>query len=172
MVPSDAVAQHWANHSAHWHLELSVFQLSGPTRFGTHHLAHNYRYKQARVHTQIWRDPEQQNSLSLDFRLPGDADHNPSSPGRLTRLPRGSGYRCWLTETHSKPRIWNLFLCSDTLHFICIFTYSEPCVHFLPVRDREKTGHRWSWCVFINFQKGVCHCLLETNRGAVECLAL
>lgn len=114
---------------------------------------------------------EQQGSLLSDLHLPGEADHNPSSPGRLTRLPRGSGYRHGLTETNSKPCIWNLFLCSDTLHFICIFTYSEPGAGFLSVRDRGKTGHRQSWCVFIRFQKGLCHWISETNQGAAERLA-
>lgn len=103
--------------------------------------------------TPVLRQPKQQSSQLSDVRFPGMADHNLSIPGCLTHLARGSGYWVGLTETHSKPCIWNLFLCSDTLHFICIFTYSEPRVGFLSVWDRAKTGHKLSWCVFIIYQR-------------------
>lgn len=86
----------------------------------------------------------------------------PVQPGvALPVYRRGSGYSYGLTETHSKPCIWNLFLCSDTLHFICIFTYSEPGVHFL----EGKTGHRQSWCVFISFQRVFCQWMLESDEA-------
>lgn len=51
------------------------------------------------------QQPEQHSSLLSDLHIPGAADHNPSSRGRLTHLPRGSGYKLGLTETHSKPCI-------------------------------------------------------------------
>lgn len=41
---------------------------------------------------------QQQSSLLSYLHLPGEADHNPSSPGHLTHLLRGSGYRSRLTE--------------------------------------------------------------------------
>lgn len=55
----------------------------------------------------------------------------------------------------SKSCIWNLFLWSDTLHFMCIFTYSDPGSHFLSVRDRVKTGHRQteSVCFLLLFKE-------------------
>lgn len=101
----------------------------------------------------LLQKPKQQSSQLSDVRFPGTVDHNLSIQGRLTHLPRGSGYRVELTETHSKPCIWNLFLCSDTLHFICIFTYSELRAGFLSIRDRGNTGHSQSWCVFISYQR-------------------
>lgn len=90
------------------------------------------------------------------------------APGRLTRLPRGSGYRRRLTEPHSKARIWNLFLCSDTLHFICIFTYSEPGVDFLSGWDiAGGWGGEVGRC-FHSFSKRFCRCHLETNQREAE----
>ena len=119
------------------------------------------------VHTRSWRPPLfvfSQSSLSSHLLHPSTAAARatklsplrpspfPASltttcpaPGCLTRLPHGSGYRVAQTETHSKPCIWNLFLCRDTLHFFCIITYSAPSVHFLSGRDRRKTGHRYSF---------------------------
>lgn len=83
----------------------------------------------------------------------------PIQPGRLTTVPRGSGYRHRLTETDSKPCIRNVFLCSDTLHLICIFTYSDIGVGFLSVWDRAKTGP--SLC-FYYVSKVLCHWIVET----------
>lgn len=70
---------------------------------------------------------------------PGEADRSASSTGHLTGSRRGSGYGRGLTETHSKPRIGNVFLRSDTLHLASASAYSHmhnEVSPFLSARDR------------------------------------
>lgn len=98
------------------------------------------------------------------LHVPEEADHNPSSPGCLKTILRGSGYRHGLPETDSKPRIRNLFLCSDTSHLICIFTYSEIAVGFLSVRDRAEKLDTEKFVFLSRFKGSLSSDLTPTKR--------
>lgn len=163
---TDIGAEKWTNLSAQKQ-EVSVTQ----TRLGTYQGVHNYRFMKSTVISGV----------SLVYILIMYSVLASITAARETKLapllsrqgwpqlvqPRSPyPFPVWEripTQAHRDPfialHIKTSFLCSDTLHLICIFTYSEPSVHFLSVRDTGKLGTHETGAFSLVFKGFLSMCL-------------
>lgn len=179
MSVTHTVVQKWTNHSAQ---KEDVWPKPGvvQARFDTHQGVHNYQFMQSTVISGV-------PLVYLLIKYCVLTSITAAKETKLAPLPSRRGwpqlvhprspypFPVWEripTQAHRDPFIALHIKSLPLQWYLTIFTYSEPSVHFLSVRDTGKTGHTWSWCVFISFQRVFVNASWKLTKGEAECFTL